>query len=138
MVEQAQSVPEFMQTKGFLQERQHCQAVMRSDAPHFLDRFGIVAAADEQDRAAKPGRCQASDDIDPVGIAQGQIEDDDFRRRLCQGHQQRRRSAERARGKAGRLHDVGNERTDLGLVVQDKSQTATTLRRTGGGRVRIH
>jgi signal transduction histidine kinase len=48
--------------------------MMLPDSAHFVDRRCIMTAADQQNGAAKPRRRQASDHIDPVGVAERQVE----------------------------------------------------------------
>ena len=91
-----------------------------------------MPAADQQNGAAKPRRRQASDHIDPVGVAERQVENDDVGYGLRQSHFEGGRMTERTRREADAANDVGNELADLWLIVQDVGE-ATGACRYGSG-----
>jgi hypothetical protein len=100
---------------------------MLADALDLAER-DVVAPADEQHLALVGEGLEVADDVDGVGLAEREIEDDQIRDRRLEVGEQGRRRRELARLETDRGDDLAHDRTNLRLVIQDKGEPPGGIR----------
>ena len=119
LADRLQPLLELADPERLLQRLHHVEAARLADAQHFLERCGVVTADQQQVAVEAAGRKNA-DDLDGVGVAEREIEDDDVR------HHCRERGLDAVAGRelvwreSDRRQDIGNELANLRLIVNDE------------------